>query len=289
MESTDGSARVFFTHEDNITAECRVRPHLVIGDAGDNVLFLVLNETDGFWEVANGTPHSEEEGGSGHPRGRVARFRSLLIRGFDGVISVVKMTSRVQTQTVEELLEELGPQFRNPDRVKDAGDTEVPVTTRIKELKDGTTLTLFFIIRGGGMSGMPPKGGQQHSVAQRNEFLTNMGKLHHQTRQEEVDRLREQDLEVGKAMGVGNAERQELVRRVAAERKLGAEQENQQSATERARKDDQMMERLTHMTIAAKDMVLRFKGKESSLQRFLRQPGEVCDNETSLLTLGMLV
>ena len=116
---------------------------MVIGDAGDQVLFLVINESDGFWKAIERTSYWEEEGASGHPGGRAAPFRSLWIRGLDGVIAVVETTSRVQAQTVEELLEELGPTFQKPHIVKDVGGTVVPGATRIKELKEGTTLTLF--------------------------------------------------------------------------------------------------------------------------------------------------
>ncbi len=152
------------------------------------MLFLVLSETDGFLEEVEGTFHSETESVSGLFRGREVSFRTLYIRGLDGVIAVVETTSRVQTQTVEELLEELGPQFQKPLIVKDVGGTEVPGSTRIKELKNGDTLTLFLSLRGGGLGGMPPKGGKQQTTAQRNEFVANMGRIHRQTRQEETER-----------------------------------------------------------------------------------------------------
>jgi hypothetical protein len=115
---------------------------MVIGDTGGQVHFLVINESDGFWKAIERTSYWEEEGASGHSGGRAAPFCVLWIRDLDGVIAVVETTSRVQVQTVEEILEELGPTFQKPHIVKDVGGTVVPGATRIKELKERTTLTL---------------------------------------------------------------------------------------------------------------------------------------------------
>ena len=76
--------------------------------------------------------------------------------------------------TVEELLEVLGPNLRDPDSIQSCLNYTVWKDTKIKEIKDGSTLTLLFGLRGEGTGGMPAKGGQNQPAVPQNQLLTHM-------------------------------------------------------------------------------------------------------------------
>jgi hypothetical protein len=91
---------------------------------------------------------------------------------------------------------------------------------KVREIKAGTSLTLFFSLRGGGGGGMPAKGGKKRPETPQNELLSYMSMYHRMTRQQQAEELKEQDRRTGEAMGAGTAKRMLEAQQAAAVRKL---------------------------------------------------------------------
>jgi hypothetical protein len=155
-----------FIHEHDLTAICGTENILMVGDLKDNVLSLETHKGDVPWEISEGEDgHAESD-----TNAQEVCCRAFTVRGLEGTLALVVLSPVIMILTVGELMETLGPNFRNPDSIQDCSKV-IHEDTKVREIKAGTSLTLFFGLRGGGGGASRQRGTKRNQRLRKMNFF----------------------------------------------------------------------------------------------------------------------
>ena len=120
-----------------------------------------------------------------------------------------------------------------------------------------------------------------------NEFVGIMRRISNQARQESRAAQLAQDVVSGEAMGAGDNKRAAEARKAAEEKKQREAQAKQQSATDKAVREEQLVEKFARIALEAEGKAARFQDSNDKVQRLVRNRGGA-DKETIGILAGVI-